>query len=250
MLAHYLEAQGVPTTQISLVRRHTEIIQPPRALWVPFEFGRPLGAPNEPAFQQRVLLTVLKLLEASEGPVLQDFPDDAPAPTAPALPLACPHVPLREELDPGDLDRFCRAFAAERAALAPWYKAAALRRQRTTVGLSRFSPGELDVFLCAVLHGETPAHPVKDMPFAYAMRFAADDLKAYYLEAIVARPGMATSDSLALDRWFWEDTAAGRLLLAIKEMGQQSEDRLLKRIAGSQIVPRSFAHLRAARIAA
>ena len=50
-----MEAEGLPTTQISLVRMHTEVIQPPRALWVPFELGRPFGTPGEAAFQRRVI---------------------------------------------------------------------------------------------------------------------------------------------------------------------------------------------------
>ena len=63
-LAHYLEAEGVPTTQVSLIREHTETINPPRALWVPFELGRPLGAPEDPGLQRRVLMAALNLLEA------------------------------------------------------------------------------------------------------------------------------------------------------------------------------------------
>ena len=66
------------TTQISLIREHTERIRPPRALWVPFELGRPLGVPDDEAFQIRVLLHALKLLEARSGPVLEDFPEEAP----------------------------------------------------------------------------------------------------------------------------------------------------------------------------
>ena len=72
-LAHYLEEESVATTQISLIREHTEIIRPPRALWVPFELGRPLGRPVNPALQTRVLIAALKLLEAEDGPVLEDF---------------------------------------------------------------------------------------------------------------------------------------------------------------------------------
>ena len=53
-LAHYLEDEGVATTQISLIREHSEAMKPPRALWVPFELGRPLGAPSDAAFQRRV----------------------------------------------------------------------------------------------------------------------------------------------------------------------------------------------------
>jgi tripartite-type tricarboxylate transporter receptor subunit TctC len=38
-LGRWFEEEGIPTTQISLVREHTEAIQPPRALWVPFIFA-------------------------------------------------------------------------------------------------------------------------------------------------------------------------------------------------------------------
>ena len=72
-LAHYLEDEGIPTTQISLIREHTLQIHPPRALWVPFELGHPLGAPNEPELQTRVLRGVLRLLERETGPVLEDW---------------------------------------------------------------------------------------------------------------------------------------------------------------------------------
>ena len=77
--AHYLEEEGLATTQISLVRPHTEQIRPPRALWVSFELGRPLGVPNDAAFQTRVLMACLTLLGADSGPVLEDYSEDLPA---------------------------------------------------------------------------------------------------------------------------------------------------------------------------
>ena len=60
-LGHFLEDEGVPTVQISLIREHTEIIKPPRALWVPFMLGRPLGVPDDGEFQKRVLRSALAL---------------------------------------------------------------------------------------------------------------------------------------------------------------------------------------------
>ena len=71
-LGHYLEAEGLATTQISLIREHTASIRPPRALWVPFMLGRPLGDPGEAEGQRSVLNAVLSLLERAEGPVLED----------------------------------------------------------------------------------------------------------------------------------------------------------------------------------
>ena len=60
------------------MRENTERMQLPRFLWVPFELGRPFGAPNEPDFQRRVLRAALALLERDDGPViLEDFPDEA-----------------------------------------------------------------------------------------------------------------------------------------------------------------------------
>ena len=82
-LGHYIETAGIATTGISLVRDHTERMRPPRALWVPFELGRPFGAPGDAGFQHRVLAAALALLDAPSGPVLADFPDDAPTSTAP-----------------------------------------------------------------------------------------------------------------------------------------------------------------------
>src|SRR3954465_10073527 len=78
-LGHYLEDEGVATVAIALIRPQAENTKPPRALWVPFELGRPLGPPSDPAFQKRVLLAALGLLERHDGPVLlTDFPDDDP----------------------------------------------------------------------------------------------------------------------------------------------------------------------------
>jgi hypothetical protein len=57
------------TTQISLIKEHTLQVKPPRALWVPFELGRPLGVPNDAAWQTRVLQSALELIEVPEGPV-------------------------------------------------------------------------------------------------------------------------------------------------------------------------------------
>jgi hypothetical protein len=75
-------------------------LPPPRALWVPFEWGRPLGVSGNANFQTRVLRAALQLLEAPSGPVVVDFPEDAPPVADDATPLACPisFAPLPEDL--------------------------------------------------------------------------------------------------------------------------------------------------------
>ena len=75
----YLEAQGIATVSISLIREHSVALKAPRALWVPFILGRPLGAPSNPEFQKKVLLDALAMLQESQWPVLKDFEQEAPA---------------------------------------------------------------------------------------------------------------------------------------------------------------------------
>jgi hypothetical protein len=62
-----------------LIRPQAENTRPPRALWVPFELGRPFGPPTDPTFQRRVIVAALRLLEREDGPVvIEDFEDDDP----------------------------------------------------------------------------------------------------------------------------------------------------------------------------
>ena len=78
-LGHYLEEEGIATVAIALIRPQAENTKPPRALWVPFELGRPFGPPSDAAFQKRVLLTALGMLVEGGRPVrIIDFPEDDP----------------------------------------------------------------------------------------------------------------------------------------------------------------------------
>ena len=128
-LAKYLEDEGLATVAIALVRRQAEQVAPPRALWVSFPLGRPFGTPGQGAFQRRVLRAALALLERPHGPVLEDFPDDAPAMAAPDRPW---QPPFEHSVATPGADT--EAVIEELAALAPRYRASVKRRGRTTVG--------------------------------------------------------------------------------------------------------------------
>jgi hypothetical protein len=68
-----IERAGVPTVSISLLREITEVNKPPRALFVPFQMGYPLGAPNDPGLQHMVIAAALALVERNDVPVLEEF---------------------------------------------------------------------------------------------------------------------------------------------------------------------------------
>ncbi len=231
----------MPTTQISLIRLHTEIIKPPRALWVSFEVGRPLGAPNDPPFQKRVLLAALKLLEAPSGPVLEDYPEDAPASASPITTLACPVSFAREQVNLTETERLCAAFKREMTSMRPWYDTAVRRRERTTLGVSGLDLDSLGGFICSFLEGNLPENPREDIPLAYTLNLAASDLKAFYFEGITAQPGQESPSARVLSDWFWGETMAAKALLAVKEACAKSEDALLQIVGGALIIPASVA---------
>jgi hypothetical protein len=68
-----LEREGITTVSLSLLREVAALIKPPRALFVPFPLGFPLGEPNDPELQHRVIAAALALLERNDVPLLAEF---------------------------------------------------------------------------------------------------------------------------------------------------------------------------------
>ena len=74
LIAAELEQRGIATTCIILVREIAEKVRPPRALFVPFPLGYPLGKPHDPEGQRRVIEAALSLLERTgPGTLLEDY---------------------------------------------------------------------------------------------------------------------------------------------------------------------------------
>lgn len=68
-----IERVGISTVSISLLREVTTVIHPPRALFAPFPLGYPLGEPNNPRLQHRVIQAALELLPRTDVPVFETF---------------------------------------------------------------------------------------------------------------------------------------------------------------------------------
>lgn len=76
LVAAEIERQGISTVVIQLLHEAAVQVRPPRALFVPFRHGYPLGTPGDPEHQHAVLDAALRLLEeplSGEPPVLRDF---------------------------------------------------------------------------------------------------------------------------------------------------------------------------------
>lgn len=234
-LGHLLEERGFSTVALGLVRSQMEQVKPPRGLWTPFEMGRPLGEPEDAAFQRRVLMQALGLLERIDGPViLDDFPDDAP--NWSDTPGWKPPLHAANPLD-ADSHAAATQFAAELQQLRPAWDAARNRYGRTTVGLSFLEVTEWPVFVAAVLRGEFPI-ALGHATSALSIRFLADDIKAMYSESAQAKA--APPSSRQIDSWFWRSTIAGSLLRALRNVATASSNNALKTVGGRFLVPLPF----------
>lgn len=217
------------------MREHTQAIHAPRALWVPFILGRPFGVPNDAAFQRRVLLAVLRLLEKTGGPVMEDFPEDAPdAAGGDGAAFACPVSFARAPADDTE------AWQQEIGELASWHRLAMQRSGRSTARLSGLTPADAARYVAAFIgNAATPVYRA-DLSPALSLRLACEDIKAYYLESVNAQPGRRAAQEV--QAWFWRDTMAGHMLVRLREVCLASRDTAVKQFGAGNLVPRAVLH--------
>ena len=182
VLARAIEAEGLPTATIALVREHAEKVKPPRALFVPFPYGYPLGKPEDAPFQHRVIDATLALLDAPKGPILEEFPDEAgPGELLQASRINGSHQAVMEDA------------ANEVTALRPFYERwVDAHEGRTTVGVSGIPQRRfrgMIRFLQTYASGEDS--DIGERPDSLSVpqyiRHCVDDLKAFYYEARMAQ---------------------------------------------------------------
>lgn len=234
------EEQGLATTQISLIRIHSERTNPPRALWVPFELGRPLGVPNDAAFQTRVIRAALGLLDAEQGPLLVDYGEEVPVDKEIDAPdakegLFC-QIDWPEPPDPtAPTSELGKALLREITMMQPWYEVALKTWLRTTVGPSQLPIAEAAKYLAAFLADQTVICPRSDLPPARVLKLAYEDLKAFYTEAITMQPGFETSK--CVEDWLFGETALGKALWRLRDICRASGDEQLQYLGRNSIVP-------------
>lgn len=199
------------------MREHTETVRPPRALWVTFELGRPLGAPDNPPFQRRVVKAALDLLARTDGPLIADHPEHVPEVTD-FSGWACPI-----NLAPATIE----SLAAEIDRLATWYDRSRAKLGRTTVGVSGLDMDAAGALVTQALDGPLPP--------AQALKEATDDLRAYYLEAAAAFPDPGSPRSRK--EWLWSETKLGQSLLALQSRLAASTDSQHKILGTLTLIP-------------
>ena len=214
-------------------------MRPPRALAVPFELGRPFGAPNESDFQRRVLLAALKLLERTDGPFIEDFPDEPPGPPADMEGWTCPVNLAAPQTDLSDAEKLALDLKQEVALLRPWYEESVKNfKGRRLDGLTEFSAEEIIDFLVSFVDDPSIESFMDGQPVGRALKLTSDDLKHFYFQAAMAKPG-SISD-IQMGDWYYGETLAGKMFLKLRELCLAHESEALQMIGRTNFVPNAM----------
>lgn len=74
LIARTLEAAGIATVSISITRDLTEAVGVPRAVFVKWPLGHPLGEAHAPLQQRTMIYRALSLLVSADRPGIIDEP--------------------------------------------------------------------------------------------------------------------------------------------------------------------------------
>ena len=236
-LSHILEGDGLSTVTIGLIPQHVRRMRPPRALLVPFDLGRPLGAPGRPDLQREVLHAALQLLDqASSAPYVTELDTSIPLDEAEqADGWSCP---VTFPTPPADNDPHTQVQEEVRL-LRPWYDRGHHDRGHTAVGASGLDVPQIITWLFELADGDGaidgPGEPLREGELGLRLKLAVEDLKAFYLEAATSQPG-STSAGDAFD-WYWNETAAANLLRRLRSALADHEDPFVQLYAAGTLIP-------------
>jgi hypothetical protein len=68
LIQRAIEAEGIPTIGISILKEVTQKVRPPRSVFVRYPFGHPLGRAFDVKQQRTILLEALRGLETITEP--------------------------------------------------------------------------------------------------------------------------------------------------------------------------------------
>ena len=180
-----------------------ERMSPPRALYCEFPLGRPLGKPSDAVFQREVIERGLDLRGASE-PVLATYPEVV---ESDETPLVCSIPPRHDPNISPPVDEAQGLRAAYDRALAA----------RGTTSVGRAIDADSVPAALEVLHQWATGASWEDVALPGKNTVAVShDIRTYYEEAAMELVAGSTPGGRAAEAWFFEETEAGRTVMAAR----------------------------------
>jgi hypothetical protein len=213
VLAHVIEAAGIATVALGSMRGQLERTAPPRGLFCDFPLGRPLGKPNDAAFQHRVIAHALDLVERATEPTIEMFgesiEDDGTTATS------CPLPPRHDPSLPPAVDE-------ARGLRAAYDRSIATTGGRAGAGRV-VAPDEIPDAVAAFVR-VADGTPWKEAGIPGIPARVAQDIRGYYETAALALIEH-TPAAWETTRWFLEHTEAGKAIVRARSAMQASGEK-------------------------
>ncbi len=187
-----------------------EKMAPPRTLYCEFPLGRPLGLPGDAEFQTDVLTRAFALLDASE-PILETHPEVIESEEAP---MSCSIPPRFDASLPPAVD--------EAQGLRAAYDRAVEARGVTAVGRSIDADTVADALGVLDQWANGASWQEVALPDQNILA-VGHDIRAYYTEAALELASGPTPGGRAVEAWFWEETEAGKTMMAARGALKEQE---------------------------
>ena len=189
-------------------------------MWVPFPFGRPLGPPDHPKIQLDVLRRTLSLVDEPSGPTIQDYLDELEGAQMEETAWSCP-VTFPFAVTETESSALTAQLQQEALLLKPWFSEGLRKRGRTSVGTSGKDVDSIDEMLGILarfaVDGEMGIPDGYAHPMPQLLRYITDDVRDFYNEAAISKPGVVFPSPTDLLEWFFLTTVAGDVFYQIRD---------------------------------
>ncbi|MBW2410057.1 MAG: hypothetical protein JRF72_09695 [Deltaproteobacteria bacterium] len=212
-------------------------MRPPRFLAVPFELGRPFGAPNQPEFQTKVLRAALQLLERQDAPpILETFLEDAPeVEEETETAWSCP-VSFAPKQDGGS--KRLNTVLSEIEQLKPWVDIYTQKQGRPAHFVSGLELDQIVRFFDELADENPSPQTGSETPLPELIRLSIDDLRTWYSQAAQGQPGKKSFQKI--NEWFWTETAAAYLIADAAVALENHDDPFVRAVVERAMVQRQY----------
>ena len=167
-----------------------------------------------------VLRQTLELVGQPAAPALADYPDDVEQDVSLEEVWSCP-VTFPAVEPKTELESLNAQLSTEAQLLMPWFDEGLRARGRTTVGTSGKDadsvPEMLGILASFALDASMTVPDGYAHPMPQLLRYIAADVRAFYTESAISKPGAGFPSPEELEAWFFLQTVAGDVFYQVRD---------------------------------